>query len=101
MNLLKLFDRGNSQATTLALYQARRDPEMVAKYGQDNLANAEHEAFMKGLMEEKPWMFPSMLLGIPAYDMGKRMGLLSGRSSPGLEQMGAGYRGMWRGLLGD
>ena len=93
------YQGGDHYATTLALYNARNNPEDVSKYGQQNLANAEHESFMRGLIKENPWMTPSMLLGIPAYDMGKRLGLVPGRSSPGIDQMAAGYRGMWRGLF--
>lgn len=85
--------------TTLALYQARNDPEMVKKYGQQRLADMEHEAFVKGLVEENPAMALPMLFAVPGYDVAKRVGLLGGRSSPGLGQMGAGYKGIWRGLF--
>jgi len=97
--LVKEYEKDSPSATFLALYNARNNPMDVEKYGQQNLANAEHEAFMYGLIQDNPWMMPSMLLGIPAYDVGKRLGLLEGRSSPGLDQMAAGYRGMWRGLF--
>jgi len=97
--LIRDYDKGSPSATFLALFNARNDPDAVRQHGQQELANAEHEAFMHGLIKDNPAMLPSMLLGIPAYDLGKRMGLLKGRSNPGLDQMAAGYRGMWRGLF--
>ena len=66
---------------------------------QNRLADAEHYAFARELMQEKPWLAPSLLFAIPAYHAGKRMGLLGGRSDPSLNQLGSGYAGMWRGLF--
>jgi len=99
--ILKEYDMGTPHATFLALMNARKDSGAVKRWGKENLANAEHQAFIRGLMIDKPWMAPSMALAIPGYDAVKRMGLLTDdtTSAPSLRQIGAGYRGMYQGLF--
>jgi len=96
----RIYDTGDPETTLHALMAAREDPDAVARYGARPLANAEHEAFTYYAVEDNPLMAISMLGAIPGYDVAKRMGLMTDdqTSEPGIDQMAAGYRGMWRGL---
>ena len=99
--ILEEYYQGNPHETFLALMNARKDPAAVKKWGKEDLANAEHQAFTRGVMIDKPWMAPSMALAIPGYNALKSMGFMTDEttSEASLSQMGAGYRGMWQGLF--
>lgn len=59
----------------------------------------EHGAYTQAVMEDKPWLAPLMALAIPAYTGTKALGMTNARSSPSWAEMGAGYKGMMKGLF--
>lgn len=83
-----------------ALIAARDNPKMVKQYGKRRLANAEHKAFSRYAVNLNPLMAIPLLGSIPGYDMAKRFGLMTDENTtaPGIDQMAAGYNGMWQGL---
>ena len=63
------------------------------------MANREHEAFAQWFTQQHPILGgPSLMAAIPAYALAKRVGLLNADTPGSLEQMDAGYRGMWSGM---
>ena len=67
---------------------------------QELLAPLEHQAFAREYASESPLLALGLLGAIPAYQLGKSLGLIgsrTGASQPGA-QMAAGYRGLGQGL---
>lgn len=86
------------------LMTARVDPVAIDRWGVQALGEADHVAFAEDMVRESPWKAVGLLGMIPGYDAGKALGMVPESYytiKPGLGSMGAGYRGMWRGLLGD
>lgn len=77
---------------------AMRD-QVTDKELQELLAGYEHRAFARELVRDRPWMAASLVPAIPAYYLGKKLGLLNARTEGSLEQMLQGYRGIYEGLL--
>lgn len=65
---------------------------------QAHLGPLEHEAFAREWVKDNPLAVLSLLPAIPAYTGAKALGLVEGRSPASLEEILAGYRGMWQGL---
>ena len=57
------------------------------------LADAEHYFYGKA-MRGMPGGMLTGLLAIPGYDISKRMGLMNGRSKPGMNQMMSAFQGL-------
>ena len=82
-------------------YNARFDPKQIEKHGKNELANREHYAFARSLVNDKPWMAPSVALATPAYYLAKKANLLPEdeyTSEASLSQLASGLRGAWHGL---
>lgn len=65
---------------------------------QKELARLEHQAFARQWVGENKLNALSLLPAIPAYQIGKGLGLVRGRTRDPWNQMAAGYRGLWEGL---
>lgn len=65
---------------------------------QDLLAPLEHKAFAREYTRENPWAAPGLAAAIPAYQLAKLFNLVKSRSKPSLDQMFAGYEGLFQGL---
>lgn len=66
---------------------------------QNEVGAGEHAAFAKSYVKENPLTgVPTMAAAIPAYTLAKALGLMSGRSEPSLNEMGAGAAGALSGL---
>ena len=62
-------------------------------------AGEDHRAFARNYVNEKPVMgIPTLLAAIPAWNLAKKVGNLSG-SKPSLHMMSEAYKGMGEGLL--
>lgn len=74
----------------------RNDPRQAA------LGPLEHEQFVQEAVQQNPLMaLPMGLVGIPGYTLGKAAGMIQGTRSPAsLDELLAGYRGLWTGLAG-
>ena len=60
----------------------------------------EHAAFAREWTQENPVAaVPSLALAIPAYTVGKALGLTHARSPASWGEMGQSYRGIGQGLL--
>jgi hypothetical protein len=69
---------------------------------QNALGPQEHGAWAYSTMRDNPVTgLATNLVTIPAYTLAKYLGLHGGRSQPSLEEMAAGYDGMWRGLMAN
>ena len=73
-----------------ALNQRRTNPDQ-------NLANAEHYLWNRSYAQEGPIQAAGAFVTPIGYYAAKKLGLLSGRSEPSLEQMGYGLLGAYRG----
>ena len=86
------------------LQAARVDPVAIDRWGVQGLGEAEHEEYARSQVAENPFRAIGLLGMIPGYDAAKGMGIFPESYysiKPGLGSMAAGYRGMWRGLLGE
>ena len=68
---------------------------MRERESDPQLANAEHYLYGRKMVEDDPWNALYGYLKPIGYYTGKKLGVLSGRSPPSLEQMWAGMRGIW------
>ena len=96
--LLRLLrDRSLDRASHAELYSARgrtKDPELQAA-----IAPAEHAAFSRELVADKPWMAPALAVAVPAYEGGKALGLIKARTPASWESLGGGWHGIGQGLV--
>lgn len=65
---------------------------------QRALAPLEHRAYAREAVSENPAMALSLLLGIPAYQVAKMLGLHGSRSGADPDQLIQGYIGVGEGL---
>lgn len=65
---------------------------------QNRVANYEHQRYARDTVEENPLMAVPMAAMIPAYQAFKAV-RGNARSEGGLDQMGAGYKGILQGVL--
>lgn len=63
------------------------------------LADYEHQAFAREWTRKDPFIAPaSLLFAIPGYTLAKALHLQGARTGPSLDEMAAGYKGVWQGL---
>ena len=92
-----LRDRSLDRASHAELYAARartRDPEL-----QQAIAPAEHAAFSRELVADKPYMALPLAVATPLYEGGKALGLIKARTPASLEALGGGWHGIGQGLV--
>lgn len=66
---------------------------------QKKLAKEEHRAFAREWTRENPFLaVPSLLAAVPAYTAAKATKLVKTRSPASLDEVLAGYQGIWEGL---
>lgn len=68
---------------------------------QNRLANIEHRAYARERVKENPANAVGLSVAIPGYYVGKKTGILKGRSEATIDQMIAGYKGLTEGLSGQ
>jgi len=86
-----------TKAPHAALFSLR---EQVANPAQQiELAPLEHRAFAREVVAENPLMAISLLFGIPAYQVAKRLGLRPNATPASQEQLIQGYKGLGEGLM--
>lgn len=66
---------------------------------QDLLAAYEHRAYAREAVGDNPLMALSIATAAPLYQIGKLTGMVPGRSSPSLSQLGQGLTGVGEGLM--
>lgn len=66
---------------------------------QQMLAAYEHQAFAREWTRQHPIIAPlSLMFAIPAYTAAKKLGIVHSRTPGSVNEMAAGYDGMWQGL---
>jgi len=86
------------------LQSARNDPKAVKKWGKQSLGEAEHMAYSMQQVRANPLWSVGLLGMVPGWDAYKALGFGERDDTtiePGLGSMGAGYRGIWKGLFSE
>lgn len=96
LEVMQMNDQELATAPMNELITARKSA--TTQEEQNKLANAEHRAYARETVGDNPAMAASLAVAIPAYYVGKKTGIVKGRSEATVEQMGEAFKGVGEGL---